>query len=68
MTQDSRHVVQMSGLAFLAGLAAGAAGGVLMAPQSGARTRRQIDHFVADMGERARELADDAKELVGKVL
>ncbi len=48
-------------VAFLTGILAGAGTGLLTAPQTGARTRRQLRHLAEDVGERTTELVHDAK-------
>jgi len=53
--------------AFLVGTIAGATAALLLAPESGARTRRKLRRKLEDAGERmadtGRELADDCREL-----
>jgi gas vesicle protein len=63
MENDSRFVL-VAGLAFLTGIMLGTGLGLLMAPQSGSRTRRQLRNMVEDAGERVGELAEDAKGTV----
>lgn len=54
--------------AFLAGLLAGVGTGLLMASQSGARTRRQLRNFSKDMQEDASLMVGDAKRSIGKLV
>jgi gas vesicle protein len=54
--------------AFGVGLAAGAALALIYAPQSGARTRRQIRKAVDDAGDYIRETADTVQDVAGKYL
>jgi len=51
----------MAGLTFFSGLIFGLGMGVLLAPQSGNRTRRHLRTMVEDMGERTGEWVEDAK-------
>lgn len=67
MDNDSRSVV-FAGLSFLVGVMIGTGLGLLLAPQSGSRTRRQIRNMVEDAGERVSELAEDAKETVSEMV
>lgn len=57
-----RFGATIGGLSFLAGLVAGGVAGMLYAPQSGVRTRRQLGNLADDAKERAEELAEDATE------
>ena len=54
--------------AFVAGLVAGIGAGILLAPQSGARTRRQLHNLAEDLGEQTNYILDDAKTSIGKVI
>lgn len=45
--------------AFLAGAAAGASLGLLLAPDKGANTRRQIRESIGELGDKARDTIDD---------
>lgn len=49
---------------FLAGLAIGFGAGLLLAPQSGERTRRQLHDLAEDFGERASTIAGEASDAV----
>ena len=66
MEQDSRcgEVAVM----FLAGLAVGAAAGLLLAPHSGSYTRRQLKNVAEDVTERMVGLAGDARDAVDKAV
>jgi len=55
-------------VAFLAGLVMGTVAGLLLAPHSGAYTRRQLQNLSEDVKERASVLAADAKETVDTVV
>jgi len=46
------------GFSFLAGCIVGGIAGVLAAPQSGARTRRQLAQYADDVRERAGEVTE----------
>jgi gas vesicle protein len=48
----------------LAGLAAGATLGLLLAPAKGSQTRRKLLRRAEEIGDRVTELANDAKEAV----
>ena len=67
MDNDSRFII-FGGLALIAGIVLGTGLGMLLAPQSGARTRRQLRNMVEDATERVGEFADDAKETVDEVV
>jgi len=58
----------VGGLSFLAGLVAGGVAGLLYAPQSGTRTRRQLASAVEDAKERAGEMAEDATGTVQRAV
>jgi len=49
---------------FLAGLTIGTMAGLLLAPHSGAYTRRQLQNLAEEVQEQASALASDAKEAV----
>ena len=67
MDNDTRLVL-FGGLALITGVILGTGLGMLLAPQSGARTRRQLRNMVEDATERVGEMADDAKETVNDVV
>jgi gas vesicle protein len=54
--------------AFGVGVAAGAALALIYAPQSGARTRRQLKRSIADAGEYLRDTADSVSDVANKYL
>ncbi len=56
------------GLALLAGCLIGGVVGVLYAPQSGSRTRRQLAGLADDVRERAGEMAKDAVTAIEKTV
>lgn len=58
--------VLMGGLMFLAGMAVGVGTGLLIAPESGVRTRRRLRNYAEDLGDEITDLADEAKIKVGK--
>lgn len=61
MDTDTRCII-FGGLALVTGILLGTGLGMLLAPQSGSRTRRQLRNMVEDATERVTEFADDAKE------
>jgi gas vesicle protein len=67
MDNDSRLII-FGGLALITGIVLGTGLGMLLAPQSGARTRRQLRNMVEDASERVGEFADDAKDTVNEVV
>jgi gas vesicle protein len=68
MMNNRAKYVAASGVTFVTGLLVGVGAGLLMAPQSGARTRRQLRSLVEDAGERAGCMAIDAREALGRVV
>jgi gas vesicle protein len=54
--------------AFGVGVAAGAALALIYAPQSGARTRRQIKRTINDAGDYIKETADTVQDFAGKYM
>ncbi len=65
--QDQCRCGEMS-VMFLAGLAIGAVAGLMLAPHSGAYTRRQLQNLAEDVKEQASGLASEAKEAVENVV
>lgn len=61
MDDEARFLV-IGGLAFATGLLVGVGTGLLLAPQSGARTRRQLSNLAEDVREEAAAAAQDTKE------
>ena len=60
--------IGMSTTTFFAGLLAGIGAGLLLAPQSGARTRRQLENLAKDLQEDTSHMLGDAKTSIGKVI
>lgn len=67
MDTDTRYIL-FGGLAFITGIVIGTGMGILMAPQSGTRTRRKIKNFAEDAGERVTELSEDARDAVDNLM
>ena len=67
MTEGIRYT-GMSTTAFIAGFLTGIGSGLLLASQSGARTRRQLHSLAKDMQEEASYMLGDAKTSIGKVI
>lgn len=63
MEEDAKLLI-IGGLSFATGLLVGIGAGLLIAPQSGARTRRQITNLVEDLKEDATHAAEDAREVM----
>lgn len=68
METDDTRCLMVASIMFFSGLMLGLATGVLLAPQSGSRTRRNLLSMVGDAGERANEWVGDAKETVNEVV
>jgi len=60
MDSDTR-VILCGGLALFTGILLGTGLGLLIAPQTGRRTRRQIKNYLNDTSERMNDLADDTR-------
>ncbi len=65
---ERMHIVVKGGFMFLTGLMVGAGTGFLLAPESGARTRRRLRAFAGDLGERVCEIAADARWNVDRAI
>ena len=63
MNQESRCLM-VGLLAFLTGVTAGAMAGLLLAPHSGAYTRRQLQNLAEDLEEGAQSLVDESRRVV----
>jgi len=61
MDSDTR-VILCGGLALFTGILLGTGLGLLMAPQTGRRTRRQIKNYLNDTSDRMNDFADDTKD------
>ena len=54
--------------AFFAGLFAGIGTGLLLAPQSGTRTRRELENLAKDLQEDTSHMLDNVKTSIGNVI
>jgi len=61
MDSDTR-VILCGGLALFTGILLGTGLGLLMAPQTGRRTRRQIKNYLNDTSGRINDFADDTRD------
>ncbi len=61
MDSDTR-VILCGGLALFTGILLGTGLGLLMAPQTGRRTRRQIKNYLNDTSVRMNDFADGTKD------
>ncbi|MFO0698332.1 MAG: YtxH domain-containing protein [Nitrospira sp.] len=60
--------LSISMFTFMTGFALGAGAGLLLAPQSGARTRRHLQHLAHDLQDRAEDLVDEVQQVVSTAL
>ena len=67
MEEESRFLI-IGGIGVIFGMILGFATGILMAPQSGQRTRRQLADYVDDAKGRATQFSEEAKTQMGKVV
>ena len=65
--RNGMNGMMVAGLTFFAGCVVGGMAGLLYAPQSGARTRRQLVGVGGDVRERAGEVTEQATETISKV-
>lgn len=63
MDTDSR-ILLFGGLTFVTGVLLGTGLGLLLAPQSGRRTRRQLKNYIDDTTDRLNDFADETKDRV----
>lgn len=61
MDSDTR-VILCGGLALVTGILLGTGLGLLMAPQAGRRTRRQLRNYLHDKTDRINDLKDETKD------
>jgi hypothetical protein len=67
MDSDTR-VILCGGLALFTGILLGTGLGLLMAPQTGRRTRRQIKNYLHDTSDRFYDLADESKDRMSEFM
>lgn len=67
MTEGTRST-GMGTTAFFAGLVAGIGAGLLLAPQSGARTRRRLENVAKDLQEDTSHMLADTKTSLGNMI
>ena len=60
--------ITLSLIALLSAATLGLVCGLLLAPQSGGRTRRQLQHMALDAKERMEEWTEDARDTVGHIV
>ena len=65
---ERMHTAVKGGVMLLTGLMIGAGTGFLLAPESGARTRRRLSAMAEDLGERVGDIAADARWKVDRVI
>lgn len=68
MMNGRKNTAWRVGLSLLTGLLVGGTAGVLYAPQSGARTRRQLANLAEDVRERAGQLTEETTEAIEKLV
>ena len=67
-TTQATNRVTLSFIALLSATTLGFVCGLLLAPQSGTRTRRQLNSMALDARERVDEWTEDAKETVEQLV
>ena len=65
---QTTRVLLCGGLALVTGLLLGTGLGLLMAPQAGRRTRRQIRNYLHDTTDRMNDFADETKERMSEFM
>lgn len=66
-TRNMKDTVVLGGTTFLAGLMIGAGVGLVVAPHSGARTRRHMRVLAEDMKDRLSELSQDLRDATHRI-
>jgi len=61
-------VILCGGLAMVTGILLGTGLGLLMAPQTGRRTRRQIRNYLYDTTDRMNDMAGETKDRVSEFM
>lgn len=64
MEKADRNTAMVAVFSFLLGGAVGAGLALLLAPQSGKKTRRQIQHFAADLADHTADYAERLRKRV----
>ena len=67
-TTQANNRIMLSFIALLSATTLGLVCGLLLAPQSGSRTRRKIQNIALNGRDRMEEWTDDAKETVEQVV
>ena len=67
MDSDTR-VILCGGLALVTGIILGTGLGLLMAPQTGRRTRRQIKNYIHDTGDRMNDMAGETRDRMSEFM
>ncbi len=67
MDSDTR-VILCGGLALVTGILLGTGLGLLMAPQTGRRTRRQIKNYIHDTTDRMNDMAGETKDRMSEFM
>ena len=65
---NETRCMMFAAISFFSGLVIGLGAGLLLAPQSGNRTRRHLRTMMDDVGEMAGEFMGDAKDTVEDIV